>query len=749
MRRFVLAAFLAPAALGAASVAPPVSIDWPAFMARQDMVWTHPPSGFGEAPFLGNGTIGALVHLAGQQLAWEVNRTDVTHDGVRYRMGRLVLQSPASGFDGGGARLDLWNGEVRGVLATDPGEIRWRTFAVQTPSVIVIELSGMRGQQGAGLVWLPDLARPIRGGPPPSAYPASDLAPPPDVTTCPNGELGVVTSVQSFVGSGAYAVALKRLSFTPDHRVYALAIGRGERGGIALAEAMDAVEEASARGLPALEAENRAWWHAYWTSSFLSLPDPRLESFYWIQMYRLGSAIRQQGPIDDNLGPWFRPGIRGGLAWDGGVQLEYGPLLEANRLAPAASLFAALDRGRPQLVANVAPPFRSDSAGIGRASDQNLAAPVNLATARSDVQRELGNLPWAAELYWEDAVYRGDYGELRNRVVPLLERTVALYVHYLRRGLDGRLHLPPTYSPETGSVADGNFDLALLRWGLVTLIQTEQRGQVSDPRLGAWKQTLAALPWFSTGRGGLLIGRGRPLTQSQPYYSHLFAIYPLHLLAPNRPAARRLVENSLANWERRPARLEAFSYAGAASLHAVLGEGAAAAHDLDIVLDRFVSPNTFSLRGDWGAVQEGPVAAAGALQELLLQSWGGWVRVFPAVPPAWRQAAFATLRAEGGFLVSAVRENGATAWVKVESPAAPRLCRIEVPGWSSAFVRAGGRPEGPVRSLGSGRFAVAIPQGGWVLLAPTAQGPLPPLAPVARPAGSDHPYPEHYRPASR
>ena len=49
------------------------------------------------------------------------------------------------------------------------------------------------------------------------------------------------------------------------------------------------------------------------------------------------------------------------------------------------------------------------------------------------------------------------------------------------------------------------------------------------------------------------------------------------------------------------------------------------------------------------------MAAACALQEMLLAAPGGAIRVFGAVPDAWKKAgvAFENLRAEGGVLVSA------------------------------------------------------------------------------------------------
>jgi hypothetical protein len=64
---------------------------------------------------------------------------------------------------------------------------------------------------------------------------------------------------------------------------------------------------------------------------------------------------------------------------------------------------------------------------------------------------------------------------------------------------------------------------------------------------------------------------------------------------------------------------------------------------------------------------ESGFGAAAALQEMLLQSQGGVLRVFPAVPPAWPEAAFDNLRAEGAFVVSAVRSEGKTQWVRILS----------------------------------------------------------------------------------
>ena len=64
---------------------------------------------------------------------------------------------------------------------------------------------------------------------------------------------------------------------------------------------------------------------------------------------------------------------------------------------------------------------------------------------------------------------------------------------------------------------------------------------------------------------------------------------------------------------------------------------------------------------------------------MLLQSWGGKVRVFPSVPAAWSDVSFTDLRAEGGFIVSATRRAGKTVSVSVTATVSGTL-RLKVDG---------------------------------------------------------------------
>ena len=52
---------------------------------------------------------------------------------------------------------------------------------------------------------------------------------------------------------------------------------------------------------------------------------------------------------------------------------------------------------------------------------------------------------------------------------------------------------------------------------------------------------------------------------------------------------------------------------------------------------------------------------------MLLQSGGGKIRIFPAVPSAWHDIAFKDFRTEGAFQVTASRRRGKTEFVSIRS----------------------------------------------------------------------------------
>jgi len=127
--------------------------------------------------------------------------------------------------------------------------------------------------------------------------------------------------------------------------------------------------------------------------------------------------------------------------------------------------------------------------------------------------------------------------------------------------------------------------------------------------------------------------------------------------------------------------------------------------------------NTFYVEaGGKNPVIETPLSAAASIMELLIQSWGGKIRVFPAVPDQWKEAAFHHLMAQGGFLVSASRSCGKTDWVTIKSLSG-EPCVVKVPGWANA-VQSGKGKKILVTRIAEGEFLLDLKTGVEMTIVP-------------------------------
>ena len=141
---------------------------------------------------------------------------------------------------------------------------------------------------------------------------------------------------------------------------------------------------------------------------------------------------------------------------------------------------------------------------------------------------------------------------------------------------------------------------------------------------------------------------------------------------------------------------------------------------------RFVRPNTMYIEGS--PVIECSIILNRSLQDMLLQSWGDKINVFPAVPAAWKEAVFHDLRAEGAFLVSANRKDGKTEWVRIKSLAG-EPCRVQVAFASEPLLQVNGKSV-PLKSAGSGIYDLTLLKDDEALLY-TSHRPVHVVKPIA------------------
>lgn len=164
---------------------------------------------------------------------------------------------------------------------------------------------------------------------------------------------------------------------------------------------------------------------------------------------------------------------------------------------------------------------------------------------------------------------------------------------------------------------------------------------------------------------GYMIASDKPLAKSHRHYSHLLSFYPLRLQDTTRPEINALLEKSIDHWMTigDGKGLAGYSYTGAASLYAYQGNGEKAYAQLYHYLNKPIGislllPNTMYVEsGGKNPVIETPLSAATAITEMLLQGWGETLRIFPAIPAEWQDCSFHDFRAEGGFVVSALRKK--------------------------------------------------------------------------------------------
>ncbi|OIJ99451.1 Tat pathway signal sequence domain protein [Streptomyces sp. MUSC 14] len=684
---------------------------WQRFLRGQDLVWSRLPTLWYEGPFLGDGLLGSIVY---QEPGTNSIRFTVQHGRVqdhrpefgsgwgtcRLPVGHLTLD-PVGTITAVDWRLSLHDAELTGTVTTSAGTLT--LCALVHDEVLAARVTASGGER---VTWTfhPEEAispREIQEAPP-SGYTAN-----PAWTTRATPD-GTEQVLQALTGGGQTATSYRR---TGDELL--LSVGHSFPSGTAAeADSLRNLKRASSYG--ALRRRHTGWWHAFYRKSFVSFPDQRLQSFHWIQLYKVASASRAGGPVMATSGPWLEPTPWPAVWWNLNVQLEYW-LIQGFNHPELDSLATTLRQNQEQLAANVPAAYRTDSSGIGRSSDMFADREVG----QPGTGAETGDLTWALHNVWLSYRHSMDTSLLRDTIYPVLRRAINYYLRFLTPGSDGKLHLPSTLSPEYPVVPpqDTNYDLALIRWGCQTLIDSARLLAIEDELIPRWQEVLTRLTPYPVDDNGFMIGADTPYAQSHRHYSHLLMVYPLHLVNWDQPDNRDLITRSVVRWHALTGAHRGYSYTGAASMYAMTGDGDTAIS----YLRKFFDPATrYPCRANThyteaGPVIETPLSASQSLHDMFCQSWGGTVRVFPAVPSAWADVTLHNFRTQGAFLVSAVRTAGVTRFIRVRSLAGePLRLRHGLSGTVTAVLEDGSPAH--THDLGDGTLVIDLPKGQEVLV---------------------------------
>ncbi len=654
---------------------------WREFMARQDMVWEELPMAWDEGPFLGDGMLGAMVFLQKGRVRLEVCRADVTDHRsgpmpVSFAYGRLPIGyfelALRGEITGGELRLNLYDAQLEAVFRTTRGEARLWAAAYRGAECVGVRVNCGPGEAATFRFVPAEAFNPrqrwgLDRGETNRVCPDYLPNPQPALRRVGQSKLCVQPLLEGWSTVTAWREEQGTLLFTCAHAP----------GQQAEAQALAHLDRAAAAGVQALQAAHRAWWHAYYQRSFLSLSDARYENFYWIQLYKQASAMRPDGVVLDNQGPWLWETAWPYTTWNLNVQLSYWLCCGSNHVDLGLSLLRTLTRRRDNLAAGLPEAYRENCLAMDTVASPECRYQIS-AESIARGTADIGDLTWALHDCWRMYRYTMDPALLRE-LYPLLKGAVAFMERFLE-DRQGAWHFRPTASPEYrwGCPEDCNYTLSIFRFGVEALLEGSRLLDCDQALRPRWQDYLDRLaPWPEDGEQGFLIGKDLPYAHSHRHYSHLLMIYPFHQVNVDQPGDKARALRSLKHWQSMPEELRGYSCTGGASIAAALGEGDLALDYLQGLWEHFLRPNT--LYKESGPVIETPLSGAQSMLDMLVQSWGGKIRFFPARPEAWPEVCFHDLLCEGGYLASGCCRQGRIVYAAVRATR-PGLCRALVDG---------------------------------------------------------------------
>jgi hypothetical protein len=492
-----------------------------------------------------------------------------------------------------------------------------------------------------------------------------------------------------------------------------------------------------------LAKENLASAQRFWSRSSVRIADPLLENL-WYETLHARRCTTVAGKFPPGL---FLPSTVPDYAhWHGDYHTNYN-LQEpfwgdytANQLEIGDAYFDAmapiLDVGRK----------------IARDYYGARGAFVQLSAYPSKMEDDpLGCVPmgrmaymtgWCSNQYWWRYLYTLDEGWLRRVGYPALRDCALFYTDFLKKGADGIYHAFPSNQGEDGfsgnpqDYTDRAQIMAHMRYCLRSAIKASEVLKTDEELRAQWRDRLE----HSAGDDGKplpkLTGPDREAYEANPPE---FGFGVPYRRAPDAKDRKPWPspDDGAHTW-----------YFGQYPW-GVIGRlrSCSFSPDLDFPVFRSLIETWRHPNGLCWAMSVANYGHAGAwteslgviapLQEMMLQSWDGALRIFPAWP-AKLAASFTHLRAEGAFLVSASWADGKVTSLTVTSEKGA-VCRI-YPPWPGGLrvVDSKGRAVRAHEEVG-GRRSFDTKAGETYSVAPTpsSDAPTPGPSPKNRGGGTD------------
>ncbi len=452
-------------------------------------------------------------------------------------------------------------------------------------------------------------------------------------------------------------------------------------------EAKQVVSAESKTGMDNSYNEHLNWWSQFWAKSDVSIPDSLLQKQYYLEMYKFGSVARADAPPIALQAVWTAdhgklPPWKGDFHHDLNTQLSYWPSYTGNYLGLEVGFINWLWKYRST--------FKQYTRDYFETGGMNVPGVTTLEGEPMGgwIQYSFGPTiaSWLSHHFYLHWRYTMDREFLEQKAYPWI-KDVAVFLDEVAVKEDGKRKLPISSSPEIFNNSrkawfyeTTNYDLALIQWTYKKAAELARELNLNEDAQ-KWEQILEEWPQLAVdSETGLMFSPNLPYQESHRHFSHLMGYHPLGLLDfSNGKEDQEIIQNTLNNLaEVGPDFWTGYSYSWQANLYARAFEGEKAAEALRIFAECFCLKNSFHVNGDQCKAGhstmtyrpftlEGNFAFASAIQDMLIQSHTGVVKLFPAIPADWKDVSFNTLRTYGAFLVSASMENSEVFKVEITS----------------------------------------------------------------------------------
>ncbi len=465
-----------------------------------------------------------------------------------------------------------------------------------------------------------------------------------------------------------------------------------------------------------LIAEHEAIWSDFWAASGLEVDDELMEQTWYRGLYFL-RCVSKPGVVPPGL---FASLTTGSPAWHGdyhtnyNIQQTFWGCYAANHpelAEPYDRLISGYSTRAHWLARTIFDMQGAFYPHVLYAYEPNDPAQVKSPVGRQYIHHvwgfTLGVSAFTVQPLWWHYKYQPDRDFLEQTAYPAVRDVAKFYADFIdqceRR--DNHVILAPSVSPEHWGWTENlhrnrncTFDIGMAQYIFTAAIEGATTLQRDAHLVTRWQKARALLPDYPTTRTETPVVVDVDGAEPINYNITVPAtpVFPADIVTWQAPVAQRKLFKRT---------IDTLQWNGNNSM-VMLGV-ARARLDMPGTLDWMreevqsrLRPNgtlTLNRRGarfnEFGHYTE-QFAATMVLSELLLQSVGDVIRVFPAWPRE-RDAVFRRLRTQGGFLVSSGMKNGKIDKIEIESTVGGTL-RIVSP-WKQMTVQRSG--DTPCRSL--------------------------------------------------